>query len=154
MTTKESAPPTPYSRLPNSFRRRVLAGEPVIGCWLSLGSNVASEIVGYAGFDWLLLDAEHSPNDIHSLLSQLQSLKDSPSAPVVRPQWNDPVQIKRLLDIGFYNFLVPFIESAEQAQAAVAATRYPPQGIRGVSVAQRSNRYGYEPDYFSRINDN
>jgi 2-dehydro-3-deoxyglucarate aldolase len=154
MTTKESASPTPYSRLPNSFRRRVLAGEPVIGCWLSLGSNVASEIVGYAGFDWLLLDAEHSPNDIHSLLSQLQSLKDSPSAPVVRPQWNDPVQIKRLLDIGFYNFLVPFIESAEQAQAAVAATRYPPQGIRGVSVAQRSNRYGYEPDYFSRINDN
>jgi 2-dehydro-3-deoxyglucarate aldolase len=144
----------PYSQLPNNFRNRVLAGEQVIGCWLSLASNIVSEVVGYAGFDWLLLDAEHSPNDVHTLLSQLQSLKDSGSAPVVRPAWNDPVQIKRLLDIGFYNFLVPFIESAEQARAAVAATRYPPQGIRGVSIAQRSNRYGYEADYFSRINDN
>lgn len=145
---------SPYSRLPNSFRSRVLGGEQVIGCWLSLASNLVSEVIGYAGFDWLLLDAEHSPNDIHSLISQLQSLKDSSSAPVVRPAWNDPVQIKRLLDIGFYNFLIPFIESPEQAQAAVAATRYPPQGIRGVSVAQRSNRYGYEQDYFSKINDN
>jgi 2-dehydro-3-deoxyglucarate aldolase len=145
---------TPYSRLPNTFRKRVQADEPLIGCWMSLASNIVSEVVGYAGFDWLLLDAEHSPNDIHTLLNQLQSLKDSASAPVVRPAWNDPIQIKRLLDIGFYNFLIPFIESAEQAQAAVAATRYPPQGIRGVSVAQRSNRYGYEQDYFSRINDN
>ncbi|MDB5772974.1 MAG: 2-dehydro-3-deoxyglucarate aldolase [Burkholderia sp.] len=145
---------TPYSRLPNIFRSRVRADETVIGCWLSLGSNIASEVIGYADFDWLLLDAEHSPNDIHTLISQLQALKDSKSAPVVRPAWNDPVQIKRLLDIGFYNFLIPFVETAEQAQAAVAATRYPPQGIRGVSVAQRSNRYGYEQDYFSRINDN
>lgn len=145
---------TPYSRLPNTFRSRMLADKPLIGCWMSLASNIVSEVVGYAGFDWMLLDAEHSPNDIHTLLNQLQSLKDSTSAPVVRPAWNDAVQIKRLLDIGFYNFLIPFIESAQQAQAAVAATRYPPQGIRGVSIAQRSNRYGYEQDYFARINDN
>lgn len=144
---------TPYSRLPNSFRRRVLAGEALIGCWMSLASHIVSEVVGYAGFDWMLLDAEHSPNDLQTLIAQLQALKDSPSAPVVRPEWNDPVQIKRLLDAGFYNFLIPFVESSAQAQAAVAATRYPPQGIRGVSVAQRGNRYGYEPDYFASVNN-
>lgn len=144
---------TPYSRLPNSFRHRVLAGEPLIGCWMSLASQFVSEVVGYAGFDWMLLDAEHSPNDIQTLIAQLQALKDSSSAPVVRPEWNDPVQIKRLLDGGFYNFLIPFVESAAQAQAAVAATRYPPQGNRGVSVAQRGNRYGYDQDYFSSVND-
>ncbi len=144
---------TPYSRLPNSFRQRMLAGEPLIGCWMSLASHIVSEVVGYAGFDWMLLDAEHSPNDIQTLIAQLQALKDSPSAPVVRPEWNDPVQIKRLLDIGFYNLLIPFVESAQQACAAVAATRYPPQGMRGVSVAQRGNRYGYEREYFSSIND-
>jgi 2-dehydro-3-deoxyglucarate aldolase len=131
-----------------------MAGDQLIGCWMSLSSNLVSEVIGYASFDWLLLDVEHSPNDINSLIGQLQALKDSTSAPVVRPDWNDSVKIKRLLDIGFYNFLIPFIESAEQAQAAVSATRYPPHGIRGVSIAQRSNRYGYEPDYFSTINDN
>jgi 2-dehydro-3-deoxyglucarate aldolase len=144
---------TPYSSLPNSFRRRVLAGEPMIGCWMSLASHIVSEVVGYAGFDWMLLDAEHSPNDLHTLIAQLQALKDSPSAPVVRPDWNDPVQIKRLLDAGFFNFLIPMVESAEQARAGVAATRYPPHGIRGVSVAQRGNRYGYEPNYFASVND-
>jgi 2-dehydro-3-deoxyglucarate aldolase len=143
-----------YSRLPNTFRQRVVANEKVFGCWLSLASNLATELVGYAGFDWLLLDSEHTPNDLQSLHTQLLALKDSPSAPVVRPPWNDTVQIKRLLDLGFYNFLIPFIENAAQAKAAVAATRYPPQGVRGVSVTQRSNRYGYEPDYLSRINDN
>jgi 2-dehydro-3-deoxyglucarate aldolase len=144
---------TPYSRLPNSFRQRMLAGEPLIGCWMSLASHIVSEVVGYAGFDWMLLDAEHSPNDIQTLIAQLQALKDSPSAPVVRPEWNDPVQIKRLLDIGFYNLLIPFVESAQQARAAVAATRYPPQGMRGVSVAQRGNRYGYDREYFTSINE-
>ncbi|WP_019141306.1 2-dehydro-3-deoxyglucarate aldolase [Noviherbaspirillum massiliense] len=143
-----------HNRLPNRFRQRVLAGERLIGCWLGLADNLVSEVVGYAGFDWLLLDGEHAPNDLNSLVAQLQALKDSSSAPVVRPDWNEPVRIKRLLDIGFFNFLIPFVESAEQAQAAVSATRYPPQGIRGVSVANRGNRFGYEPDYFATINDN
>jgi 2-dehydro-3-deoxyglucarate aldolase len=75
------------------------------------------------------------------------ALKDSPSAPVVRPQWNDTVQIKRLLDAGFYNFLIPFVETAEEAARAVAATRYPPEGVRGVSVAMRGNRFGTIADY-------
>jgi 2-dehydro-3-deoxyglucarate aldolase len=107
-----------------------------------------------AGYDWLLLDAEHAPNDVLSLVPQLMALKDSVSAPVVRPPSNDVVVIKRLLDAGFHNFLIPFVESADEARRAVAATRYPPAGVRGVSVSQRSNRYGTIPDYFKVVNDN
>jgi 2-dehydro-3-deoxyglucarate aldolase len=140
--------------LPNHFRRQLREKQRLIGCWASLASPISTEVLGYAGFDWLLLDGEHAPNDIQTFLAQLLALKDSPSAAVVRPQWNEPVLLKRLLDLGVYNFLMPFIESAEQAQAAVAATRYPPRGIRGIAVAQRSNRYGYCPDYFERIDDN
>lgn len=143
----------PYTAFPNTFRQQLLAGQPLIGCWLSLGSPITTEVMGLAGFDWLLLDAEHAPNDVLSLIPQLMALKDSPSAPVVRPPWNDAVVIKRLLDAGFYNFLIPFVETAEQARAAVAATRYPPQGVRGVSVSQRGNRYGAVADYFSTVNE-
>ncbi len=144
----------PYCSMPNTFRRDLRAGKSLIGCWASLASNITTEILGYAGFDWLLLDGEHAPNDYASFITQLQALKDSPSAPMVRPQWQDPVVIKRLLDIGFYNFLIPFIESAEQATRAVAATRYPPDGFRGVGTAHRSNQYGFNADYFKTINDN
>ena len=110
-------------------------------------------MLGIAGFDWLLLDGEHSPNDVTTFIPQLMALKDSASAPVVRPSWNDAVEIKRLLDAGFYNFLVPFVQSADDARRAVAATRYPPAGVRGVSVSQRSNRFGTVADYFAGIND-
>ncbi|GHU29771.1 5-keto-4-deoxy-D-glucarate aldolase [Betaproteobacteria bacterium] len=144
----------PYCPIPNQFRRDLIAGKKLIGCWCSLGSPITTEVMGLAGFDWLLLDGEHAPNDVLSLIPQLMALKDSASAPVVRPEWNDAVMIKRLLDAGFYNFLVPFVESADDARRAVAATRYPPQGIRGVSVAQRSNRYGTVADYFKLVNDN
>ena len=144
----------PYSTLPNRFRADLRAGKRLIGCWASLGSPVTTEVLGLAGFDWLLLDVEHSPNDVLTLVPQLMALKDSASAPVVRPPTNDTVVIKRLLDAGFYNFLIPFVESVDEAARAVAATRYPPAGIRGVSVAQRSNRYGSAPDYFATINDN
>ncbi|CAG9165679.1 2-dehydro-3-deoxyglucarate aldolase [Cupriavidus respiraculi] len=149
-----AATPAFPSPLPNRFRADVLAHKRVIGCWCSLGSPITTEIVGMAGFDWLLLDGEHAPNDVLSFVPQLMALKDSASAPVVRPPWNDPVLMKRLLDIGFYNFLIPYVESAEQAHQAVLSTRYPPQGTRGVSMAQRSNRYGTVPDYFRQINDN
>ena len=145
---------TPYSAFPNQFRQDLIAGKRLIGCWCSLASPITAEILGLAGFDWLLLDGEHSPNDVLSFVPQLMALKDSASAPVVRPKWNDTVEIKRLLDAGFYNFLVPFIQSAEEARRAVAATRYPPEGVRGVSVAQRSNRYNTVADYLTVINDN
>ncbi len=144
----------PYCAFPNTFRQKLRAeAGPLIGCWLALGSPITTEVMGLAGFDWLLLDAEHAPNDVLSLIPQLMALKDSPSAPVVRPPWNDAVAIKRLLDAGFYNFLIPFVETAGQARAAVAATRYPPQGVRGVSVSQRSNRYGAVDDYFAKVNE-
>jgi 2-dehydro-3-deoxyglucarate aldolase len=139
--------------LPNRFRQGVREKQRLIGCWASLASPISTEVLGYAGFDWLLLDGEHAPNDLQSLLLQLLALKDSPSAAVVRPAWAEPIILKRLLDLGVYNFLMPFIESAEQARAAVAATRYPPQGMRGIAIAQRSNRYGYCPEYFERINE-
>ena len=145
---------TPYTAFPNKFRQDLIAGKTLIGCWSSLGSPITTEILGLAGFDWILLDGEHAPNDVSSFIPQLMALKDSVSAPVVRPSWNDTVEIKRLLDAGFYNFLIPFIQSADEARRAVAATRYPPQGVRGVSVAQRSNRYNTVKDYLKVINDN
>ena len=144
----------PYRAVPNQFRQDLIARKKLIGCWCSLGSPITTEVMGLAGFDWLLLDGEHAPNDVLSFIPQLMALKDSASAPVVRPQWNDTVIIKRLLDAGFYNFLIPFVESADDAKRAVAATRYPPQGVRGVSVSHRSNRYGTVPEYFEVINDN
>ncbi len=143
----------PYQSFPNSFKRDLLAGKKLIGCWSSLSNAITTEVLGVAGFDWILLDGEHSPNDVTTFIPQLMALKDSASAPVVRPSSNNEVEIKRLLDAGFYNFLIPFVESAAEAQRAVAATRYPPLGIRGVSVSQRSNRYGTVPDYFKSIND-
>jgi 2-dehydro-3-deoxyglucarate aldolase len=138
-------PTAPYKSFPNSFTRDLLAGKKLIGCWSSLASPITAEVLGLAGFDWILLDGEHSPNDVNTFIPQLMALKDSPTAPIVRPSCNSAFDIKRLLDAGFYNFLVPFVESAEEARNAVSATRYPPQGIRGVAVSQRSNRYGSIP---------
>jgi len=139
---------------PNRFRQDLRAGKRLIGCWCSLGSPITTEVVGVAGFDWILLDSEHAPNDVLSLIPQLMALKDSISAPVVRPPSNDVVVIKRLLDAGFPNFLIPFVESVEEARRAVASTRYPPAGVRGISVSQRSNRYGSVHEYNKLINDN
>ncbi len=141
-----------YRAFPNAFKRRLLAGETLIGCWCSLANPITTEVLGIAGFDWLLLDGEHSPNDVRTFIPQLMALKDSASAPIVRPSWNDVVEIKRLLDAGFYNFLVPFVQSVDDARRAVRATRYPPDGVRGVSVSQRSNRFGTVADYFRDIN--
>lgn len=145
---------TPYAGLPNSFRRDLIAGRRLIGCWCALANPISTEVLGVAGFDWLLLDGEHAPNDVSTFIPQLMALKSSASAPVVRPSCNDVVEIKRLLDAGFYNFLIPFVESADDARRAVAATRYPPEGVRGVSVSQRANRYGSVSDYFQVANDN
>jgi len=145
---------TSHDPFPNTFKRDLRAGKQLIGCWSSLANPITTEILGLAGFDWLLLDGEHSPNDLTSFILQLMALKDSRSAPVVRPQWNDTVVIKRLLDAGFHNFLIPCVDSAEEARAAVAATRYPPHGVRGVSVAMRGNRFGTVKDYQQIANDN
>ena len=120
----------------------------------ALANPIGTEVLGLAGFDWLVLDAEHAPNDVTTLIPQLMALKGSSSAQVVRVPTNEPIIIKRMLDIGFYNFLVPFVETAEQAAQAVASTRYPPEGIRGVSVSHRGNMFGTVPDYFAQSNKN
>lgn len=146
---------TPYSPLPtNSLRHDLLARKPLIGCWCALGSPITTEVMGLAGFDWLLLDSEHGPNDVLSLVPQLMALKDSPSAPVVRPHWNDGVVVKRLLDIGFFNFLFPFVQTVDEARRAVASTRYPPDGTRGVATTHRASRYGTVEHYLDLVNDN
>lgn len=138
----------------NQFKQDMLERKKLIGCWAALGNPISTEILGLAGFDWLLLDGEHAINDVMTFVPQLMALKDSISTPVVRPASNDQVLIKRLLDIGFYNFLIPYIETVEQAKQAVSYTRYPPEGLRGVSVAHRSNAFGTIPDYFTKINQN
>ncbi|MTD41201.1 2-dehydro-3-deoxyglucarate aldolase [Erwinia sp. CPCC 100877] len=139
---------------PNPFKAALVARQIQIGCWSALANPISTEVLGLAGFDWIVLDGEHAPNDISTFIPQLMALQGSDSASVVRAPANDPVVIKRLLDIGFYNFLIPFIETEEEAVQAVASTRYPPHGIRGVSVSHRSNCYGTAPDYFRQVNDN
>lgn len=135
----------------NTFKRALVEGRPQIGLWSSLCSNWAAEVLAPAGFDWILIDMEHSPNEINTVLGQLQVYESVPTIPVVRPAWNDPVLIKRVLDLGVYNLLLPMVQTADDAEAAVRATRYPPSGIRGVSLNQRGNRFGRIKDYVERI---
>ena len=136
----------------NIFKNRLLKGEICYGGWSTMGSTVATELLGLSGFDWVLIDGEHGANDYRSCVEQLLALNGTEAAAFVRPDCNDSVVLKRLLDFGFYNFLIPMVESAESAQSAVRATRYPPDGIRGVSVSTRSNHFGLQPDYFQKIN--
>lgn len=143
----------PYSTIPNSFKADLAAGKTLIGCWQSFNSPYTAELLGMAGFDWVLFDAEHSPSDLATFVPQLMAFKGSPTAPIVRPPWLDTVTIKKLLDVGFFNFLIPVIESGDAAREAVAATRYPPRGVRGVGTSHRSNMYGTVPDYFKHIDD-
>ncbi|WP_286249674.1 aldolase/citrate lyase family protein [Streptomyces graminofaciens] len=119
----------------------------MIGLWCSLADAYPAEIVAGAGFDWLLLDTEHSHADVAIVLSQLQAVAPYPCSAVVRPPVNDPTVIKRLLDVGAQSLLIPQVESAEEALAAVAATRYAPVGVRGVSALTRATRFGRVKDY-------
>jgi 4-hydroxy-2-oxoheptanedioate aldolase len=137
----------------NHFKRALAAGRSQIGLWCSLSHHYAVEAVAGAGFDWLLLDMEHSPNDLESMVAQLQAAAAYPGTPVVRVPWNDKVTIKRVLDIGAQSLLIPYVQSAEEARAAVAATRYPPAGIRGVGGMTRATRFGRVKDYARRAHD-
>ncbi len=109
----------------NSFKAALKAGRPQIGLWLGLSSSYSAELLAGAGFDWLLIDGEHAPNNVQTVLTQLQAIAPYPSQPVVRPSWNDPVQIKQLLDVGTQTLLVPMVQNADEAREAVRATRYP-----------------------------
>ncbi len=138
----------------NRFKRALAEGRPQIGLWSNLCNNISAEIIGGCGFDWILLDGEHAPNEIASLLGQIQAVGVAGgSMPIVRPAWNDAVLIKRILDLGALTLLVPFVQNAEEARRAVAATRYPPQGIRGVATSARASRFGRVKDYLKNAND-
>jgi 4-hydroxy-2-oxoheptanedioate aldolase len=137
----------------NHFKRAIKAGRLQIGLWSSLSSHVTVEVIAGSGFDWLLLDTEHSPNELPMVHSQLQAAVGGTAHPVVRVPWNDPVVIKRFLDIGTQSFLIPYVQNEAEARAAVAATRYPPKGIRGVATASRASRFGRVKDYFARAEE-
>lgn len=138
----------------NPFKQALARGETLFGLWLGLANAYAAEVVADSGFDWLLIDGEHAPNTVPSILAQLQAVAPYGAQPVVRVPWNDSVVIKQVLDIGAQTLLVPMIQNAEEARRAVAATRYPPQGVRGVgSALARASRWNRVPDYLARANE-
>ena len=138
---------------PNLFKAGLSGGRPQVGLWSSLRSNISAELLAGSGFDWILIDMEHAPNEVPDVLSQLQAMAGGTAEPIVRCPWNDTVMIKRLLDIGARSLLIPFVQNAKEAAAAVAATRYPPLGIRGVATSPRANRYGRVPDYHRKAHE-
>jgi 2-keto-3-deoxy-L-rhamnonate aldolase RhmA len=137
-----------------TFKSRLAARERLIGCWSGFCSPLSAEMISLSGFDWMLLDMEHSPNDLLSLQWQIHAAAASGGIePIVRPPVNDATQIKRVMDLGVRTLLIPMIETRAQAEAAIAATRYPPEGIRGVSAGSRTTLYGKCPERLQSAND-
>jgi 2-keto-3-deoxy-L-rhamnonate aldolase RhmA len=128
------------------------ATRPPVGTWLMSASPIVCEAMGCAGFDWGVVDMEHTPLDMMEVVHMLQALAATPMKPVVRVPWNDRVTIKRVLDAGAATLLVPFVQDAEEARAAVAATRYPPEGCRGVAGMSRASRFGTAQAYVATAN--
>ena len=137
----------------NTFKQALRQGRQQVGLWSSLSSAAATEILCDSGFDWILIDTEHAPNETPMVADQLRAASLGTASPVVRPAWNDPVILKRLLDVGVQTLLVPYVQTPDEAARAVAATRYPPRGMRGVASVHRANRYGRVGDYFARADD-
>ena len=139
-------------KLHNPFKHALKSGRLQIGLWHSLSSHLVAEILADAGFDWILLDTEHAPNELPMVLAELQALNGGTAHPVVRPAWNDPVIIKRLLDIGAQSLLIPYVETEEEARRAVMSVRYPPDGFRGFAGQARASRYGRIKGYHAAAN--
>ncbi len=141
-------------RIRNRFKQGLVTGELQIGLWSHLSNHVSTEVIGGAGFDWIVLDAEHSPNETFLLHQQLQALVEGGASPVVRVAWNDKVLIKRVLDIGAQTLLVPYVQNAAEAADAVAATRYPAQGgVRGFTGLSRASRFGRIAGYHEQAHE-
>ncbi|MBO9398136.1 HpcH/HpaI aldolase/citrate lyase family protein [Shimia sp. R9_2] len=136
---------------PNPFLAEIRAGNAQIGIWLSMANAQATEIVAHSGYDWALIDMEHSPNELSTVMDQLRVLEGFETTALVRPDWNDPVKVKRLLDMGAPGLLFPMVNTVEEAEAAVAATRYPPRGVRGVGGTTRATAYGRDKSYFAEV---
>src|ERR1700712_1680805 len=134
----------------NAFQIHLREGRPQIGLWIAMADPYAAEIAGHSGYDWLVIDGEHGPNDLRSILAQLQALQGSPSEPVVRLPVGGTWMIKQALDIGARTLLIPMVDSAEQAETLVRAVRYPPHGVRGMgSGIARASRFSTVPDYIA-----
>jgi 4-hydroxy-2-oxoheptanedioate aldolase len=139
----------------NILKQRLVRGERLFGAWIETGSATVVEILGQQGFDYLLIDLEHGLGDLQDLVDMLRAATAVGAPSIVRVPWNDPVMLKRVLDAGASSIMVPSVENAAEAQAAVRACRYPPQGTRGyASPVVRASGYGAVPDYMSRANDN
>ncbi|MEQ1770962.1 MAG: aldolase/citrate lyase family protein [Devosia sp.] len=139
---------------PNRLKRLLAEGKPALGCWLSLNSTIATEIAAGSGFDWVLLDMEHSLYGIEAVERHLLAARHGGEAEfAIRVPSVDPVLIKRLLDAGARSFMFPFVQTVEEARLAVAATRYPPAGIRGVAGGTRAGRFGTNKDYLAKAAD-
>jgi len=139
----------------NAFRQLLKSSgaHPPVGTWISSASPMVAEAIGYAGFDWGLVDMEHSPLDVMGVVQILQALSGTKMLPVVRVPWNDAVTVKRVLDAGATTVMFPYVQNAEEARRAVAATRYPPEGVRGMAGKSRATRFGTTPNYFKTAND-
>lgn len=138
----------------NVFKNALAARQPQIGLWLSMADPYMAEVSATAGFDWLLIDGEHAPNDVRSTLAALQAVAPYRSHPVVRAVSGEVPLIKQLLDIGAQTLLIPMVDTAEQARKLVSATRYPPGGIRGVgSAVGRASRWSQQTDYLQTADD-
>lgn len=125
----------------NPVKQKLQAGQKTAGAWLQIGSSMTAEIISQAGFDWLMIDMEHAPVDFMTLVSQMPAMTGG-ATPLVRAPWNDFVTIKRILDAGAYGLLVPYVNTRQEAEAAVKACKYPPEGIRGTAGSPRAAGYG------------
>jgi 4-hydroxy-2-oxoheptanedioate aldolase len=137
----------------NKFKQALKAGKPQIGIWSSLSSHIVAEVLANSGFDWVLLDTEHSPNELPMVQSQLHAMAAGTATPIVRVPWNDMVMVKRFLDIGAQSLLLPYVQTVDEARNAVTYTRYPPHGVRGVAGSTRATQYGRIKDYYKRVQD-
>jgi 4-hydroxy-2-oxoheptanedioate aldolase len=132
----------------NHFKRAIASGKTPVGTWLSSASPSTAEALGSAGFDFLVLDTEHTPVDVPQMVEILRTIAGTPAQAIVRPPWNDMVMVKRALDAGAQTLLLPFVQDAAEAKRAVAHTRYPIEGVRGVAGTHRASRFGTIPNYF------
>ena len=139
----------------NAFKNMLAAakGQAPLGTWVMSASPIVAEALGCAGFDWGVIDMEHSPLDLGDVVHLLQAVAATPMLPVLRVPWNDTVMVKRVLDAGAVTLLFPFVQNAEEARRAVAATRYPPQGVRGMAGMSRGSRFGTVANHYQVAND-
>ena len=141
----------------NAFRQMMdgaAVGSPPAGTWIMSASPLIAEAIGCAGYDWGVVDMEHTPIDLMTLVHMLQAVAGTKMLPIVRVPWNDSVAIKRVMDAGATTLLVPFVQNADEARAAVAATRYPPEGTRGMAGMSRASRFGTTPNFLATANEN